>query len=656
MKIFLSVITILTFCFLISCRVSQKQTQSDDYPILPVSFTDVELTDSFWTKRLETNRTVTIPFGLEKCESEGRIRNFERAAGLLDGAYEGYMPFDDSDIYKIIEGAAGSLATHPDIRMDSLLDDIIAKIAAAQEDDGYLCTWKTINPDTTPASWVEPGPRWHDLRSSHELYNLGHLYEAAFAHYQATGKRTLLNIALKNADLIDRTFGPGKNMEPPGHQIIETGLIKLYRATHQRKYLDLAKFFLDQRGNVNGHELNGPYNQDHMPVTEQREAVGHAVRAVYMYAGMTDIAAMLHNMAYQKAVDALWDNVVEKKLYITGGIGARHAGEAFGDNYELPNLTSYNETCAAIGSIYWNHRMFLLHGDAKYIDVLERTLYNGMISGVSLEGNTFFYPNCLASDGKYKFNLGALTRQPWFDCSCCPSNVIRFLPSVPGYMYAQHSDTVYINLFISSKAHLTIGKSTLEITQQSDYPWDGEVKIILNPENTMPLNVFLRIPGWTKEKPLPGNLYHYIDKTKSDVTIEINRKPMDFKTEKGFAVLNRTWSQGDEIRLSLPMQIHRVTASDSVNDDRNKVAITRGPLVYCAEWVDNGGRVLDLKIPDASKLESVFEPDLLGGVAVIKGRVTGQSGVERNLKEIPYYGWSHRGTGEMAVWLDRQNK
>jgi DUF1680 family protein len=563
------------------------------------------------------------------------------------------MPFDDSDVYKIIEGASYSLALHPDTALDRYLDAVIDKIAAAQEKDGYLCTWKTINPDTTPAPWVRAGPRWHDLRASHELYNMGHLYEAAYAHYQATSKRTLLNIALKNADLIDRTFGPGKNMEPPGHQIIETGLIKLYRATHERRYLDLAKFFLDQRGNAAGHKLMGPYNQDHLPVIEQKEAVGHAVRAVYMYAGMADIAAIMQDENYLSAVDAIWQNVIEKKLYITGGIGARHEGESFGDHYELPNLTSYNETCAAIGNIYWNHRMFLLHGDAKYIDVLERTLYNGMIAGVSLEGDTFFYPNCLASDGQYPFNRGSLTRQAWFDCSCCPSNVMRFLPSVPGYLYAQRGDTLYVNLYISNTARIAMQKTVLMITQQSDYPWDGKVKITLRPEAAEQFDVHLRIPGWVSKRSLPGDLYHYADKKSQAPTIVVNEQPVEWRIEKGFAVISRRWSPGDLIELHLPMDVRRVLAHEKVAANRNKVALVRGPLVYCAEWVDNGGSALDLVLPDDSELQAEFKPDLLQGVTIVTGMAADKAGRRRNLVAIPYYAWSHRGVGEMAVWLHR---
>ncbi|MBN2007959.1 glycoside hydrolase family 127 protein [candidate division KSB1 bacterium] len=639
---------------ILSCSGRADKNIQSFYPISPVQFTDVHLTDNFWAKRIEVNRTVTIPFGFDKCETEGRIRNFERAGGLLDGKYEGKMPFDDSDVYKIIEGASYSLSTHPDPKLDSYLDSIIKKIAAAQEEDGYICTWKTLDPGSTPAWWVKPGPRWFNLASSHELYNVGHMYEAANAHYQATGKRNFLNIALKNADLIDRVFGPGKNTEPPGHQIIETGLVKLYLATHNEKYLNLARFFLDQRGNASGHKLYGAYNQDHIPVIQQKEAVGHAVRAGYMYAGMADIAAIMHDTDYLNAVDNIWHNVVEKKIYITGGIGARHEGESFGDNYELPNMTAYNETCAAIANVYWNHRMFLLHGDAKYIDVLERTLYNGMISGVSLSGDKFFYPNCLASDGKYKFNVGFIGRQPWFDCSCCPSNVIRFLPSVPNYVYASHGDSLYVNLFISNSATIPMEKGHVKIEQQTNYPWDGAIRITLHPKIPSSMSLHIRIPGWATNEPLPGNLYHYTDESAYPVVLKINSEPIDLSINKGFAIINRQWKDDDVVELILPMPIRRVVTDEKVADDRNKVALIRGPIVYCAEGVDNDGETLDLVIPDNAELAAEFQPELLDGITVIKGMVTDTYGKKRNLTEIPYYAWSHRGIGEMAVWMDRK--
>jgi DUF1680 family protein len=647
LKILCIILTVIT----VSCDMTKNKS---GYPITPVPFTNITLTDNFWSKRIETNRTVTIPFGFEKCEREGRVRNFARAGGLLEGGYEGKMPFDDSDIYKIIEGASYSLAVHPDPELAKYIDDIIEKIAAAQEEDGYLCTWKTINPDTTPAWWVKPGPRWFNLGSSHELYNAGHMYEAAVAHYQATGKTNFLNIALKNADLIVGTFGPGKKLDVPGHQIIETGLVKLYLVTKNKKYLDMAKFFLDQRGNAEGHELYGSYSQDHKPVIEQDEAVGHAVRAVYMYSGMTDIAGIMKDSSYMKAVDKIWENMVSKKLYITGGIGARHEGESFGDDYELPNLTSYNETCAAIGSIYWNYRMFLLHGEAKYIDVLEQTLYNGMISGVSLEGNSFFYPNCLESDGKFGFNQGSLTRKEWFDCSCCPTNVIRFIPSVPNYIYACRGDSLYVNLFITSKANVNMNGIGFTIHQETEYPWDEKVKMTVDPEKDEIFTINVRIPGWVLEKPVPSDLYRYLEKNEQEVTLKVNGESLNLIMNKGFATITRKWSKGDIIELVLPMPVRRVLANEKVKDDRNKVALVRGPIVYCVEGVDNDKRVLDLVIPDNAGLSTEYRQDLLNGMVVIKGEVLDKKGKERKLLAIPYYAWSHRGPGEMAVWLSRK--
>ncbi len=648
------ILVVSFFLVTISCSKIKHNGGRFGYPITPVSFKNVKITDDFWSKRIETNRTVTIPFGFEKCKNEGRIRNFARAGGLLEGEYEGKMPFDDTDVYKIIEGASYSLAVHPDSELENYIDGIIEKIAAAQEDDGYLCTWKTINPDTTPAWWVEPGPRWHNLGSSHELYNSGHMYEAAVAHYKATGKRNFLNIALKNADLIARTFGPGKKLEVPGHQIIETGLIKLYLVTNDKKYLDMAKFFLDQRGNAEGHELYGSYSQDHKLVTQQDEAVGHAVRAVYMYAGMADIAAIMNDSSYLKAVDKIWENVVSRKLYITGGIGARHDGESFGDDYELPNLTSYNETCAAIGNIYWNHRMFLLHGEAKYIDVLERTLYNGMISGVSLEGNSFFYPNCLQSDGKYKFNQGSLTRKPWFDCSCCPTNVTRFIPSVPNYIYAHKGDSLYVNLFVASEANIEMGNIRLNISEETKYPWDGKVKIIINPEKDEIFTVNIRIPGWALEKVVPSDLYHYLKTNGEKITLKVNDEALDLNINKGFTGITRRWSKGDIIELDLPMPVRRVLAHEEVKSDRNKVALIRGPIVYCAEWVDNDINVLDVVVPDNAEMKTEYREDLLNGLIIIKGNVLDKEGGKVELAAIPYYAWSHRGPGEMAVWLYRE--
>ncbi|MBM3858433.1 MAG: glycoside hydrolase family 127 protein [Verrucomicrobia bacterium] len=473
-----------------------------DYPIQPVPFTDVHVADSFWTPRLETNRQTTVWYDFKRCEETGRIDNFAKAGGLMKGEFKG-IPFDDSDVFKVIEGAAYSLALAPDGKLDNYLDDLIAKIAAAQEPDGYLYTARRLFPPEKMPKLAGP-QRWSNLGSSHELYNVGHLYEAAVAHYQATGKKTLLNVATKNADMLGKTFGPGKIQEPPGHQEIEIGLCKLYRATGQQKYLDLARYFVELRGRADTHKLRGPGQQDHKPIYEQDEAVGHAVRAVYYYAGVADVAALTGDAKLVAAIDRLWENVVGKKLYLTGGIGATRHGEAFGANYELPNKTAYNETCAAIANALWNHRMFLLHGDAKYLDVLERTIYNGFLSGVALTGDEFFYPNPLESDARYK-------RSPWFGCACCPVNVVRFIPSIPGYIYATHGNNLYVNLFIAGNAKVAVGRAAVELRQQTRYPWTGKVTLTVTPEKRDVFTLHIRIPGWARNEPVPSDLYRYED-------------------------------------------------------------------------------------------------------------------------------------------------
>jgi DUF1680 family protein len=624
------------------------------YPIRAVPFTQVRLRDTFWAPRIETNRQVTIPFGFKKSEEEGRMRNFERAAGKRPGPVEGKMPFDDTDVYKLIEGAAYSLQTHPDPQLDRFLDGIIAVIASGQEPDGYLTTYKTVDPSRSPAQWLKPGPKWDlELQGSHELYNAGHLYEAAYAHYRATGKRTLLDVALKNADLIDRTFGPGKRMTPPGHQIIETGLFKLADATGEERYRKLALFFLDQRGNAEGHQLHGPYNQDHQPVVQQREAVGHAVRAAYMYSGMVDVAALEGDALYREAVERIWEDVVGRKLYITGGIGARHQGEAFGEAFELPNRTAYAETCASIANVYWNQRMFLLSGDARYVDVLERALYNAALAGVSLAGDTFFYPNPLDSDGRYTFNIGALTRTPWFDSSCCPTNLARFVPSLSDYVYAVRDETVFVNLFAASQAAFELGTGKVSFAQTTTYPWEGRVELRVDPDRARPFALHVRIPGWARGQPVPSDLYRYADAGGGRWSLRVNDEPVQPNVLRGYAVIARTWKPGDKVTLDLPMPVRRVVADERVVDDRARVALERGPLVYCAEGVDNGGSVLDLVLTDDVVFEVRPRPDLLGGVTVLQGLALARDGKPRPLVAIPYYAWSNRGAGEMTVWFPR---
>jgi DUF1680 family protein len=579
------------------------------------------------------------------------MENFLIAGGHKSGKTRGKMPFDDTDLYKIIEGASYSLISEPNPVLETYLDSIISIIKTGQEPDGYLTTWFTIDRANPPASWVKPSKeRWENEISSHELYNSGHLYEAAAAHYQATGKRNFLDIALKNADLIVANFGPGKISRPPGHQIIETGLIKLYHITKNEKYLELSRYLLDLRGDSISHPLYGSYNQDHLPVVKQSEAAGHAVRAVYMYAGMTDIATLYNDSAYLNAVNNLWDNVVNKKMYITGGLGSRHEGEAFGENYELPDLTAYNETCAAIGSVYWNHRLFLLTGQAKYYDIIERTLYNGVIPGISLSGKTFFYPNPLESDGKYAFNMGSCTRQPWFDCSCCPTNLIRFIPAIPGLIYASQNDQVFVNLYMSNKAIVEVENKRVEFLQETGYPWNGNISLILSPEKKQKFTLKLRIPGWAQNEVVPGNLYSYSDRNEAAVKLSVNGTPENAAINNGYITLTREWQKGDKIELFVPMQVRRVVTNESVKENRNKVAFERGPIVYCAEDADNKN-LTDITISGADNFVVNKSVLLSERMNVLESADPGKP-----LRLIPYYLWSNRGTGNMKVWFPLNTK
>ncbi len=649
----------LLLVFMVSCQPENREgapyaapgaeSTLRDYPIQPVDIRHVKLTDNFWLPIVQRVQEKTIEFALAKCEEEGRFDNFLIAGGEMDGDVRGYMPFDDTDVYKIIEGASNSLISSPNEELEVLLDSLITIIAVGQEEDGYLTTWRTIDPAKPPAEWVKvvDGKRWESLEMSHELYNAGHLFEAAAVHYQATGKRNFLDIALKNADLMVQTFGPGKIETVPGHQIIETGLIKLYRITKKKEYLDLAKFFLDGRGDHSSGRMDfGPYAQDHLPVTEQDEVVGHAVRAVYMYAGMTDIAALYGDTAYARAVDKLWDNMVNKKMYITGGIGARHEGESFGDNYELPNLTAYNETCAAIGDVYWNHRLFMLYGKKKYYDIIERTLYNGLISGLSLDGEKFFYPNALESDGVYKFNQGACTRKSWFDCSCCPSNLIRFLPSVQGLIYAKHDNDLYVNLFVGSEAEVDLNGQPIRISQETDYPWDGKVTLTIQADAPVDMNLKLRMPGWATGEVLPGDLYAYANASDAEPSVMLNAESVPIQAPDGYLSLDRTWEGTTTITIELPMQVRQVVADEKVAEDRGKVSLEYGPVVYAVEEVDNPGDFEAIGVGPDQTFEVHYQPDLLEGVNVLEA-----SGPGGGFKAIPYFVWSNRGIGKMKVWL-----
>ena len=639
------------------------------YPITPVPFTSVKVTPgTFWGQRLEASRNTTVPLAFSKCESEGRYKNFENAATHMADPSKvfkvngvGYS-FDDTDPYKTLEGAAYILQTYPDKKLEAYCDSVIDIIGKAQEPDGYLYTARTQNPGN-PHHWAGDR-RWvkeEDL--SHELYNLGHMVEGAVAYWQATGKRKFLDIACRYADVACKEVGPnpGQMCVVPGHQIAEMAMARLYLATGQQRYLDFAKFLLDYRGKT---QIKNDYSQSHRPVVEQNEAVGHAVRASYMYAGMADVAALTGDQSYIDAIDRIWSNIVTKKLYITGGIGATASGEAFGKNYELPNMSAYCETCAAIGNVYVNYRLFLLHGESKYYDVLERTLYNGLISGVSLEGNGFFYPNPLESMGQHQ-------RQAWFGCACCPSNICRFIPSLPGYVYAYRANEtnkakgapmVYVNLFVASSATLGVGKKKVSLSQQTSYPWDGDITVSVDNNSVGLFAMKIRIPGWVRNKVVPSDLYTYTDNKRPNYTVKVNGTPLLLEgtvEADGYYTITRKWKKGDKVQIHFDMEPRVVRANNKVEADRGMVAIERGPLVYCAEHPDNSFDIMGALVNQNPKF--VTGKGQIAGTPVVtlvthaqtlnfnkQGRLEAK---DQTLTLIPYYAWCHRGSGKMRVWL-----
>ena len=643
------------------CLGAGAQTKgSHGYPITPVPFTKVKVTDSFWGQRLKASRDVTIPLAFSKCEETGRYTNFEKAANP-SGSYEvkGYS-FDDTDVYKTIEGASYSLQTYPNKKLVHYIDSVLDIVAKAQEKDGYLYTSRTMNPKH-PHEWAGD-KRWSKVEDlSHEFYNLGHMVEGAVAHFQATGSRKFLDIACRYADCVCREIGtkPGQVCVVPGHQIAEMALCKLYVLTGEQRYLDQAKFFLDYRGKTT---IKTEYSQSHKPVVEQDEAVGHAVRAAYMYAGMADVAALTGDKSYINAIDNIWNNIVEKKLYITGGIGATNNGEAFGKNYELPNMSAYCETCAAIGNVYVNYRLFLLHGESKYYDVLERSLYNGLISGVSLDGGGFFYPNPLESMGQHQ-------RQPWFGCACCPSNIARFIPSLPGYVYAVNKRDVYVNLFMSNTSQLSVAGKGITLEQQTQYPWDGDIAIKVAANKAGQWAMKVRIPGWVRNEVVPSNLYEFTDNLRPQYNITVNGNAVNGKlTDDGYFTIDRKWKKGDVVRVHFDMDPRTVRANNNVEADRGFVAIERGPLVYCAEWPDNDFDIMGALVNQSPKM--TVEDGTLHAkekkvadyyIKVIKtdaqllsfdkqGRLNTE---DVKLSLIPYYAWCHRGSGKMRVWLSQ---
>lgn len=659
------------------------KTLSNGYPFTQVPFTSVKISpNTFWGARLKAAREVTVPLAFSKCESEHRYKNFEMAAYTLQHpGHEGLntkewdvskfmgFSFDDTDVYKTIEGASYILQTYPDKKMVAYIDSVLNVVGAAQEPDGYLYTARTINPKH-PHGW-SGATRWSKVeRLSHELYNLGHMVDAACAHYQATGSTKFLNIAKRYADCVIKEVGPGAGQHKvvPGHQIAEMALARLYTLTGEKKYLDEAKYFLDARGTTSIHDA---YSQSDKPILKQTEAWGHAVRAGYMYAGIADVAALTQDSDYIKTIDRIWENIVSKKYYLTGGVGARHGGEAFGANYELPNMTAYNETCAAIAQVYLNERMFLLHGESKYIDCLERTLYNGVISGMSMDGGRFFYPNPLSSDGKYKFNAdGNTTRQPWFGCACCPSNLSRFIPSIPGYLYGVKDNNIYVNLFAGNTSTVKVGGKDVVLEETTEYPWDGDIKITVKKNGAKNANLLVRIPGWVKNQVVPSDLYAYRDAEKPGYSVTVNGKAVeaDLDANKGYLPVKNI-KKGDVVRIHFDMPVRTVVANKKVSDDKGKVAVERGPLVYCAEAVDNQNepvlRAVVSQKPTFSLVDnySIENTEAKGAPAFAVKAITtdaqvidqagdGQVSVKnQKLTLIPYYAWNHRGANQMNVWF-----
>ena len=656
---------VLTLLLLLSSIFAFAQSY---YPYQGITFNKVHLNDNFWLPKIEINRTETIPWSFHQSKITGRIKNFEQAAarsGKLCGAYV----FDDSDVYKIIEGASYSLQIKYDKKLDDYLDSLIAVIGAAQEPDGYLFTTRTMG-DQHEWMGTERYEKEHEL--SHELYNMGHFYESASAHFLATKKRNMLDLAIKNANHLLTVFGPGKKSVAPGHQVIEIGLVKMYLATGDKRYLDLSQFFIECRGKriyaktAGDKEATvwetGEYWQDHKPAIEQTEAIGHAVRATYLYSGMADVAALTQNKAYLDAINKIWENAAGKKTYITGGIGSSGGWEGFGPDYQLPNESAYCETCAGIGNVYWNHRMFMLTGESKYMDMVERTLYNGILGGIGLDGKSFYYANPMEYTTRNGKLSGENKRSSWFKCSCCPSNICRFMPSIPGYIYAQKGAEVFVNLYIGSETTYAIdAKNNVTIKQTSNMPWEGNVKFEVGTNNkkgtTFSLN--LRVPGWIDGRIFPTNLYEVREISEYSGIVKVNGAVVDVRRNiKGYFEINRLWKNGDIVELNLPMNTQKVYSNEKIETNRNLVAVQRGPLMYCAEFVDNEGKTSNIVFGAANSFTNNFEPNLLNGVTTLSTTAKVFNFTEQEIntsdktvKLIPYYARSNRGIGEMKLWF-----
>ncbi len=608
---------------------------------------------------MDLNNRVTVHDLLDKCERAGTIENVKIAAGLKKGEIKG-MWFSDEHLYKTLEAAAFSLLLQWDDRLDARLDSIIAWLAKAREPDGYI-NLKITAARRRNGDLDNTTGRYKSLVNSLETYCMGHLIEAAVAHKSATGKNNLFELGLKAADHMLHTFGRDKLYQVDGHEEVEPALLKLYEVTGNRDYFDLAKFFIDARGDSSKRELFGPFFQDHMPFIEQKEAVGQAPRATYLYSGAADVAFYNRDPAYIRALNTLWKDVTRRHLYLNGGIGSQHQNEGFGEPYDLPNLTNYTEICAAVSFSMWNTRMFKIAPHAKYFDVFELTLYNNLTAGVSLEGNSYFYPCAMESDGKYKFNLGfnqpqkslpfsepSATRKAWFPCPCCPPNLARYIPQIPGYMYAVQNDTLYVNLFMENRADIVIDNQNLTVSQHTRYPWDGEVEFRFFAVQPVEMALMIRIPGWARNQVVPGGLYSYADTCTTAPKIILNGTATELEMEKGYAVIARKWENNDAVTFRLPVKTRRVIADERIKYNRNKTALMAGPVLYCLEKADNPD-IEKVRLNNYQKMRRVYEPELLGGTWVVRGAAK-DGGTQ--FTAIPYYKWSNRGENIMKVWLE----
>ena len=625
------------------------------YPVAqikPVNFSKVNITDNFWKPRIEKVAQVTIPVCIDQTAVKTpRIKNFEKVARKTGEKHEGIF-YDDSDVYKALEAMAYSLKNYPNKQTEQTADEWIDKIAAAQLADGYLNTYYTLG---------DLSKRWTDM-SMHEDYCLGHLIEAAVAYFNATGKRKLLDVSIKFADHFNSLFGPGKRHWVTGHQELELALVKLYNVTNDKKYLTLAHWLLEERGHGYGKGYTWSewkdtgYAQDLVPVRLTKKITGHAVRAMYLYTGAADVASHTNDLGYINAMKSVWEDVVYRNMYITGGIGSSGSNEGFTVPYDLPNENAYCETCASVGMVFWNQRMNLLTGESKYIDVLEKSLYNGALDGLSQSGDRFFYGNPLASNGKN-------SRREWFGTACCPSNIARLIESLGDYIYATSNDGILVNLFVGSNTNVFLQKTNVTIKQQTNYPWDGNIKLSVSPEKNSKFKVYVRIPGWAQDQPSPGDTYKYLHKDAAQFILTVNNKPATYQLQNGYAVINRDWKKGDVVQLNLPMEVKKVISIDSIKDNRNRVALQRGPIIYCVEHADNNGKAMNIIIPDIAVFIAEKKDDLLNGIVTLAAEVPvaepspdGTSIItqKRKVTAIPYYSWNNRGPGQMQVWLPRK--